>query len=638
MKNNSYSKYFVNCKGVFQGGGCKAIAFIGAYEEALKHGIGFSEIAGTSAGSIIAALISAGATPEQMKVLINNTDFNKFTSSIKHKNLFLKIFYPIIEKLIGILLPILPLRYIKRFVLFVNNYGVYDSFIIRDTVELWLQNILNLNREIKFSDLKIPLTVVASDIINHKIEVWNTNNTPNKSVSYAVMCSCAVPFFYAPIDNRYVDGGLLCNLPIIFAQNKYDFDRILAFTFKQGNINTKGISGYLHNIINTIIQGSTQIQKQLVDKVSTINITANIDLLDFNVFKNRKKIDKLIEQGANAVKIFVKNEKFYIRNNRINILNRAEQVRAQVYYLSNDSIEEIIVSLPNLKWTWDLFLTILNWKNRGCNISVFTESTENWNKQKVFKAQVRALIYMGIDIKIAYSCKLPIYGYFFRNKEIWKSIIISYDESANLTAKQYCAEIDSKVNKNLTDILKSSPFYLIKGKKISTINLVEIPESEILSRLKNVEQYKDCYMEFREINVSETIFITKYVLGYKYRAIDTLIKSYGNVMCYNSAAFVFAENKLSHIGPPVVEEHNGKYIIINGNTRFLYAYKHNIKTIKCVIVKNVNCPLSSNDRLCPSEVIISDKSVKGISRYTQFDYTNFRKIESNIRPVESYLL
>lgn len=48
---------FINSKGVFQGGGCKAVAFIGAYEAALENGVCFTEFAGTSAGSILRHLL-----------------------------------------------------------------------------------------------------------------------------------------------------------------------------------------------------------------------------------------------------------------------------------------------------------------------------------------------------------------------------------------------------------------------------------------------------------------------------------------------------------------------------------------------------------------------------------------------------
>lgn len=71
-------KYFTNCIAVFQGGGCKAIAYIGAYEKAYQEGVFFSELAGTSAGAVIAALIAAGASPEYMKKIVKELNFNVF--------------------------------------------------------------------------------------------------------------------------------------------------------------------------------------------------------------------------------------------------------------------------------------------------------------------------------------------------------------------------------------------------------------------------------------------------------------------------------------------------------------------------------------------------------------------------------
>ena len=48
------TEFFHSCLGVFQGGGCRAAALVGAYEEAVNRGVHFTEVAGTSAGSIIA--------------------------------------------------------------------------------------------------------------------------------------------------------------------------------------------------------------------------------------------------------------------------------------------------------------------------------------------------------------------------------------------------------------------------------------------------------------------------------------------------------------------------------------------------------------------------------------------------------
>lgn len=80
MSATKHAKYFKNCLGVFQGGGCKAIAFVGAYRKAIEWRVFFSEVSGTSAGSIVAALVAAGATPDFLEEHLDALDFNKFIS------------------------------------------------------------------------------------------------------------------------------------------------------------------------------------------------------------------------------------------------------------------------------------------------------------------------------------------------------------------------------------------------------------------------------------------------------------------------------------------------------------------------------------------------------------------------------
>ena len=62
--NYPQTKFFQACRGVFEGGGCRGAGHVGAYEAAIRCGVNLSEVAGTSAGSIVAALIGAGASPE----------------------------------------------------------------------------------------------------------------------------------------------------------------------------------------------------------------------------------------------------------------------------------------------------------------------------------------------------------------------------------------------------------------------------------------------------------------------------------------------------------------------------------------------------------------------------------------------
>jgi predicted acylesterase/phospholipase RssA len=46
--------------GVFEGGGAKGVAFVGALAFMKRHGLRFRRVAGTSAGAITAALIASG--------------------------------------------------------------------------------------------------------------------------------------------------------------------------------------------------------------------------------------------------------------------------------------------------------------------------------------------------------------------------------------------------------------------------------------------------------------------------------------------------------------------------------------------------------------------------------------------------
>ena len=61
--------------GVFSGGGIKGLALIGAYEAIESKGFTFKRLAGTSAGSIIAGLVAAGYSSQELKDLLDHLDF-----------------------------------------------------------------------------------------------------------------------------------------------------------------------------------------------------------------------------------------------------------------------------------------------------------------------------------------------------------------------------------------------------------------------------------------------------------------------------------------------------------------------------------------------------------------------------------
>jgi NTE family protein len=65
--------------GVFEGGGVKGLAFVGALEAAEEAGITrWVNTAGTSAGAITASLLAVGYTPSQLRRILEATDYAEF--------------------------------------------------------------------------------------------------------------------------------------------------------------------------------------------------------------------------------------------------------------------------------------------------------------------------------------------------------------------------------------------------------------------------------------------------------------------------------------------------------------------------------------------------------------------------------
>ena len=65
--------------GIFEGSGMKAVAFVGALQAADEAGIEkWVNVAGTSAGSIVATLLAAGYEPKQMREILLEADYRSF--------------------------------------------------------------------------------------------------------------------------------------------------------------------------------------------------------------------------------------------------------------------------------------------------------------------------------------------------------------------------------------------------------------------------------------------------------------------------------------------------------------------------------------------------------------------------------
>ena len=141
-------------------------------------GLGFDQIAGTSAGAITGALIAQGYTPDESLKIIESSAF------VRH------------------LRPAWNRMGLLRLDMVVD---LYRKYIPHDS----------------FEGLKIPLHIVAVDLNAGEQVVFEQGE-----LIRPVLASCCLPGIFEPMlinKRQFVDGGVLNNLPVDVIENKVDF-------------------------------------------------------------------------------------------------------------------------------------------------------------------------------------------------------------------------------------------------------------------------------------------------------------------------------------------------------------------------------------------------------------------------------
>lgn len=199
---------------VLSGGGVLGIAHVGAVSVLQQRGFRVERVAGTSAGSIVGALLAAGMTAARMRERIGALDYPEFLD----RGLLDRV--PLVGPPLSILLE--------------NGYAEGERFAD------WLASELAALGVVTFGDLRRrdpgadprpehrhALVVTAADVTRGELlrlprdyERYGLDPDEQRVVD-AVRASISVPYLFEPFELRYpggtsllVDGGLLSNYPI----------------------------------------------------------------------------------------------------------------------------------------------------------------------------------------------------------------------------------------------------------------------------------------------------------------------------------------------------------------------------------------------------------------------------------------
>jgi NTE family protein len=194
---------------VFEGGGVKGIAYVGAMEELAKRGItqDIARVGGTSAGAINAVLVGLDYSLEETRNLLWGLNFRNF-----------------LDDSWGL---------VRDSARLVEDYGWYKGDFFRD----WIGSVIKAktgNSESTFADIEAvkaergfrSLYFMGTNLSTHFSEVFSPEHSPRMCVADAVRISMSIPLFFAakrsPRGDVYVDGGVLDNYPVkLFDREKY---------------------------------------------------------------------------------------------------------------------------------------------------------------------------------------------------------------------------------------------------------------------------------------------------------------------------------------------------------------------------------------------------------------------------------
>jgi NTE family protein len=372
---------------IFEGGGAKGIAHVGALQAVEDNGLEIVGVAGTSAGALVATLVAVGFEARDIVgvenaeanilsrydtspvALLGEDDWRRFQRVLRHGKRAL-ITGSIVGPLANFLLAPRVMTSValagwRRGHFSTGKIATFVNQVIRDRL-VAIREQSSLDRDIPervtFGLLGgdwptvIPLKIVATDVDRGSLEIFDAESTPDVVVAEAVAASIAIPVAFRPAlipsfrEGRFADGGLVANFPVwAVAEDKLAYERehfagapvpIVGFSLSAGREGAPDDSllGYLGKLGSAALQGSQEAATRFLDDVAVVPLTTTLTLLDFD--KGWQAYREAREAGRASADLHlrftlevkpdrVRKELAAVRDQTLELVNRLRRARGE---------------------------------------------------------------------------------------------------------------------------------------------------------------------------------------------------------------------------------------------------------------------------------------------------------------------
>lgn len=299
---------------LFGGGAIRGVSYIGAVKALEEFGIAPTTLAGSSVGSIIAALLAVGYNSAELKEIFLKVNFDLFRD---------------ISLGLG--------------TVFALSKGEVFLDWLRDLIESKFYGEKykkGANRSVTFKDIDKNLVIITTNLSNFECKEFSRYETPDFEIASAIRISCCMPGLMKPIEYNktiLVDGDLQKSWPMwkLSKNLLLNDERILEFRlegyYDDNNNNLSGLD-YANAVYSCMTAMSTSFITNIYagkDKFDYIVLnTGDVVVVDFNISAGKR--NELMKIGYDQTMEYFKKslpgKKSKIKDNYKVILNHLTKI------------------------------------------------------------------------------------------------------------------------------------------------------------------------------------------------------------------------------------------------------------------------------------------------------------------------
>jgi predicted acylesterase/phospholipase RssA len=259
---------------VLGSGGVRCFSYIGAIQELKERGYTVRSVSGVSAGALVALLMAAGISGQDMEERLLSLDMTKLP---RRK--------PLLRGLWRLLPP---------------DYSIYGESVPKEL----LLSLLD-GPDPKLSTLQIPFASVGLDLRTGRLFIYSTRSEPDMHASDVIAIATAVPGLFPACKSHgriLIDGALASECPVWLAGAHDRPEPVLALRTEAGRSwrAPKHAGDFYFRAVKAGILGGDAALSDAFSNSAEIAIHVDEDEMNLSISRDRRQL--LIDEGRRQIR------------------------------------------------------------------------------------------------------------------------------------------------------------------------------------------------------------------------------------------------------------------------------------------------------------------------------------------------